>query len=193
MKNSSIQFALAAVLSSHLALACTTPRRVGVRESQSTRSSLGGVPEEEAAATLRDFISYTLRRKPELFQDEIAQRKFLTEDLRNGVAHHWRIYQEYIKEHETPTSPDNGTFVGAWEFPSGYTIKGGRQSGDQIIIDVLFKWDNPQANYYGDTRDVSYTFSLEDGAWKLHDMYTHQGKFIGAYSLREKLWRKDYE
>jgi len=52
MKKSRIQLAIAVVLSAHLALACSTPQRIGLRQSQSSPSSLGGVPKEEAAATL---------------------------------------------------------------------------------------------------------------------------------------------
>lgn len=124
---------------------------------------------------------------------QTAQKGFLTDELRKAVAHRWRLYQEFIKKHEAHSPPSNETFVGTWEYPSGYIIEGGRQSENQVVIDVLFKWECPEDNYYRDTRRVSYTFLLEGGAWKLNDAYTYEGRFVRAYSLKEDLWRNDHE
>jgi len=192
MQKSGIQLVLVVVLTSHLAVGCSTPRREDIQELQGSHPAHRNIP-EESVALLRDFISYILRLEPDLFHDEVAQKRFLTEELRKAVAHRWRLYQEFIKKHEAHSPPSNGTFVGAWEYPSGYTIEGGHHSENQVIIDVIYKWENPEANYYGDTRRVSYTLLLEGGTWKLDDAYTHKGEFVPAYSLKKELWRNDHQ
>jgi hypothetical protein len=47
---------------------------------------------------------------------------------------------------------------------------------------VLYNW-GPNTNYAGDERTTSFVFVLEDGAWKLDDIYTFGGKFVTAQSL----------
>jgi hypothetical protein len=54
----------------------------------------------------------------------------------------------------------------------------------RAIIDVLYKW-GPKTNYPGDERITSFIFLLEDGAWKLDDVYTFRGKFAQAESLNQ--------
>jgi hypothetical protein len=43
----------------------------------------------------------------------------------------------------------------------------------------------PKTNYPGDERTTSFIFLLEDGAWKLDDVYTFRGKFAHAESLNQ--------
>jgi hypothetical protein len=61
--------------------------------------------------------------------------------------------------------------------------------GRRAVIDVLYKW-GPNTNYPGDERTSSFVFMLEDGAWKLDDIYTFRGAFVQAESLSQYLREK---
>ena len=52
------------------------------------------------------------------------------------------------------------------------------------MIDVLYKW-GPGSNYAGDQRTTSFVFLLEDGAWKLDDMYIFRGTYVTSESLSQ--------
>lgn len=190
MRNGKLQFVVAAVIALQIGSGCNAPSQDGPQETKTRDSQVNS--SEDAVSTLRAFISYILRRDTDLFHDEAAQEKFFTKDLRSAVAHRRKLYEEFIKKHEAHSPPDNGTFVGAWEYPSGYIVEGARHSENQVVIEVIYKWEDPKANYYGDTRHVSYTFLIEDGLWKLNDAYTHAGKFVNPYSLKNDLRRDDH-
>lgn len=191
MRIMKIQFVGAAVLALHMISGCTTPPGAGPQNIQEPRHSRSNNP-EDTVCTLHAYIAFILWSDKDLFHDETAQEKFLTEDLRRAVAYRWKLYQEVIKKREVHSPPDNGTFVGAWEYPSGYTVEGVSPSANQVVIDVIHKWEHPEHNYYGDTRRVSYTFLSESGNWKLNDAYTRDGEFVRAYSLKNDLWRSDH-
>ena len=83
----------------------------------------------------------------------------------------------------------NNTFIGSWDQPSTYAIVSSRRYGKRAVIDVLYKW-GPKTNYPGDERTTSFIFLLEDGAWKLDDIYTFRGEFVQAESLNQYLRSK---
>jgi hypothetical protein len=171
---------------------CSLIRGQGIQEIKSRRPSYVAAP-NDALQTLRELMTYISKLEPDIFHDESGQKKFLTEHLRKGVANYWNAYQQHIKEHETCGLPNNGIFVGAWEYPSDYKILDDRRYDKRVIIDVQYEWNDFDANYGGSTRLVSFVFMLEEDTWKLEDIYSYNSKDATPYSLSEILWREKYE
>ena len=96
----------------------------------------------------------------------------------------------FTSPQDNPDFPGNSTFVGSWDYPSTYSIVASRRYGKRAIIDVLYKW-GPKTNYPNDERTTSFIFLLEDGKWKLDDVYTFRGEFVQAESLNQYLREKD--
>lgn len=193
MRNGNCLFKVLFVFILCFALAsCTKSKAEGIVESKRLNVSNTAAP-EACFQVLREFLAYIFRPAPDIFHDDAAQFKFLSLSLRKGVVFRWNTYQEYIKSSETPDIPDNGTFVGAWAYPSHYTVVGDRRYDNQAVIDVLYEWKNPEANYAGDKRLLSFVFVFEDKAWKLEDIYTFKGKFVKSSSLSEDLQQNIYK
>lgn len=131
--------------------------------------------------TLRVFLSYVRRSKPDISEDRPAQLRWLTKDLRDAMAK--KVEFENGKAKQNPTDkreyPDNGKFVGAWDYPSTYTIVGSRLYDKIAIVDVEYKW-GPGTNYVGEKRLQSFIFVREGAAWQLDDVY----QFEFAESLK---------
>ena len=78
--------------------------------------------------------------------------------------------------------PNNGSFVGAWDYPSTYLIVGSRMYSQQALIDVQYDW-GAGTNYEGHRRLTTFIFVKEDGDWRLDDVYTFRGMYEPAESL----------
>lgn len=94
-----------------------------------------------------------------------------------------------FKDKNDPDFPGNGTFLGFWDPPTTYTILSSRRYEERAVIDISYSWGKG-TNYQGDSRLTSYVFVLEEGQWKLDDMYTFRGKYATAESLNEYLTSK---
>jgi hypothetical protein len=135
---------------------------------------------KECLLAFREFFRY-LQTDASIVRDEQAQKRWLTQELRKALT---AKVATFTSPQDDPDFPSNNTFIGSWDHPSTYSIVASRRYGPRAIVDVLYKW-GPKTNYPGDERTTSFIFLLEDGAWKLDDVYTFRGKFAQAESLNQ--------
>ena len=142
----------------------------------------------ESIAVLRHFLTYVFKPEPNLMKDCAAQAKLLSRHTRDGIDHLWKAYAKFEKDNPGyDCSPDNDLFVGAWDYPTTYSIIGSRRYASRVLIDVQYRW-GPDTQYPGDQRLVSYVLVFEDNTWKLGDIYTLSGEYTDAHSLTTALW-----
>ena len=140
----------------------------------------------ECLLAFRGFFQYLQKTEPGIIRDEQAQKRWLTQELRKSLA---AKLATFASPADDPDYPSNNTFIGSWDQPTSYAIVASRRYGKRAVIDVLYKW-GPKTNYPGDERTTSFIFMLEDGAWKLDDIYTFRGEFVQAESLSQYLREK---
>ena len=140
----------------------------------------------ECLAAFRGFFQYLQKSEPGIVRDEVAQKRWLTQELRKALA---QKLATFTSPKDDPDYPSNNTFIGSWDQPTSYAIVASRRYGKRAVIDVLYKW-GPKTNYPGDERTTSFIFLLEDGAWKLDDIYTFRGEYVQAESLNQYLREK---
>ena len=140
----------------------------------------------ECLATFRQLFNYVQQDKPSIITDERAQVRWLTKDLREALKQKLATFKD---QPDDPDYPSNGTFVGTWDKPSTFAIIGSRRYGNRAVLDVWYAWGKG-TNYPGDTRLSYFIFRLEDGRWKLDDVYTFRGEFASAESLNAYLRSK---
>ena len=136
---------------------------------------------KECLVVFREFFRYLQKNDPSIVRDEQAQKRWLTQELRNALT---AKVATFTSAKDDPDFPSNSTFLGSWDYPSTYSIVASRRYGPRAIVDVLYKWGS-NTNYPGDERTTSFIFLFEDGAWKLDDVYTFRGKFAQAESLNQ--------
>jgi len=140
----------------------------------------------ECLLAFRGFFQYLQKTEPGIVRDEQAQKRWLSQEMRKALA---QKLATFTSPADDPDYPSNNTFIGSWDQPSSYAIVASRRYGKRAVIDVLYKW-GPKTNYPGDERTTSFIFLLEDGAWKLDDVYTFRGEFVQAESLNQYLREK---
>ena len=140
---------------------------------------------KECQLALREFFRYLQKSESDIVRDEQAQKRWLSQALRKALM---EKVDTFKNKEPSPDFPDNDLFIGAWDYPSTYSITASRRYGKRAIIDVLYKW-GPKTNYPGDERFLSFIFLLEDG-WKLDDVYSFRGEFAPAESLHQYLREK---
>jgi hypothetical protein len=157
--------------------------RSNIRETAPARREAQSAP-AECPKLVRAIVTYVFRIKPDIATDSSAQNRWLSKSLRQALEHRLQTYSEFVKKEPNPPGgpPGNSDFVGAWDYPTIYSIVGSRVLGDHAVVDVLFTW-GPNTQYEGDTRLASYVFVRDSGVWKLDDIYTFRGKFVKAWSL----------
>ena len=168
-----------------LVLCCTSlgfgqqPAKVAIAEVK--HNSTAVTAPRECLTAFREFFQYLQKSDPGIVRDEQAQKRWLTEELRKALAQKVATFPSPAND---PDFPSNATFIGSWDYPTTYSIVASRRYGKRAIVDVLYKW-GPKTNYPGDERTTSFIFLLEDGAWKLDDVYTFRGQFAQAESLSQ--------
>ena len=140
----------------------------------------------ECLAAFRGFFQFLQKSEPGIVRDEQAQKRWLSQELRKALA---QKLATFTSPKDDPDYPSNNTFIGSWDQPSNYSIVASRRYGKRAVIDVLYKW-GPKTNYPGDERTTSFIFLLEDGTWKLDDIYTFRGEYVQAESLHQYLREK---
>jgi len=173
-------FGIALILSSAL-VAFAQSAIVEVKQS----SPAAAAP-RECLAAFRGFFQYLQKTEPGIVRDEQAQKRWLSQEMRKALA---QKLATFTSPADDPDYPSNNTFIGSWDQPSSYAIVASRRYGKRAVIDGLYKW-GPKTNYPGDERTTSFIFLLEDGAWKLDDVYTFRGEFVQAESLNQYLREK---
>ena len=140
----------------------------------------------ECLTAFRGFFQYLQKTEPGIIRDEQAQKRWLSSELRKALA---QKLATFTSPKDDPDYPSNNTFIGSWDQPSTYSIVASRRYGKRAVIDVVYKWGQ-KTNYPGDERTTSFIFLLEDGTWKLDDIYTFRGEFVQAESLNQYLRSK---
>lgn len=135
----------------------------------------------ECLEAFREFFRYLQKNESNIVRDEDAQQRWLTSELRKGLA---QKVATFTSPADNPDFPSNATFIGSWDYPTMYSIVASRRYDKRAVIDVLYKW-GPKTNYPGDERTTSFIFLLEGGKWKLDDIYTFRGEFAQAESLSQ--------
>lgn len=141
---------------------------------------------KECLLAFRELFGYVQKQEPSIVKDEQAQKRWLTKELRGALM---KKVASFTSPEPNPDFPNNDWFIGSWDYPSTYSIMASRRYGNRAIIDVLYKW-GPNTNYPGDERTTSFIFLLEDGAWKLDDIYIFRGEFAQTESLVQDLRQK---
>lgn len=155
-----------------------------IQEIKSTGVAAGAP--NECLLAFHEFFRYLQRSDANIVRDETAQKRWLSTELRKAFG---QKLATFTSPGDDPDYPGNGTFIGSWDYPTTYSIVASRRYGKRAVIDVLYKW-GPKTNYPGDERTTSFIFLLEDGAWKLDDIYTFRGAFAEAESLNQYLREK---
>ena len=176
------------------AVVSVSPQDVFTQQRQASRTTIQEVKQKpvavvaprECLATFREFFGYLQKAGSNIVRDEAAQKRLLSQELRKSLA---QKVATFTSPADDPDFPSNATFVGSWDYPTTYAIAATRRYGQRAVIDVLYKW-GPKTNYPGDERATSFIFVLEDGAWKLDDIYTFRGAFVSAQSLSQYLREK---
>ena len=176
-----------------IAAACVAPQNV-FAQRQPMRTDILEVKQKsvpvaaprECLSAFRQFFSYLQKAGTNIIRDETAQKRWLSHDLRQALA---QKVATFTSPADDPDFPSNATFIGSWDYPSTWSIAASRRYGQRVVIDVLYKW-GPKTNYPGDERISSFVFVLEDGAWKLDDIYTFRGPYAKAESLSQYLHEK---
>ena len=161
------------------------PAKVAIAEVK--HNSPAGAAPRECLVAFREFFQYLQKNEPGVVRDETAQKRWLTQELRKALAQKLATFSIPA---DNPDYPSNATFIGSWDYPTTYSIIASRRYGKRAVIDVLYKW-GPKTNYPGDERTTSFIFLLEDGAWKLDDIYTFRGEFAQAESLNQYFREKE--
>ena len=175
----------AAIMLSCAGLLCAQQPSKAVIVEVKHRGPAVAAPRESLVA-FRDFFRYLQNSEPGIIRDETAQKRWLSQELRKALT---QKLATFASPADDPDYPSNNTFIGSWDQPSTYAIVSTRRYGKRAVIDVLYKW-GAKTNYPGDERTTSFIFVLEDGAWKLDDIYTFRGEFVQAESLSQYLRAK---
>jgi hypothetical protein len=185
MTNHTTAIAICVIVSLSVANVFSQKRQPTTIQEIKSTSVATGAP-NECLLAFREFFRYLQRSDANIVRDEAAQKRWLSTELRKAFA---AKLATLPSTGDDPDYPGNGTFIGSWDYPTTYSIASSRRYGKRAIIDVLYKW-GPKTNYPGDERTTSFIFLLEDGAWKLDDIYTFRGAFAEAESLNQYLREK---
>jgi hypothetical protein len=188
-----IKFTLA-VLLTFFATSFSSSHHVNAQTRQSTTTTIQEVKRRpltvaaprECLSTFREFFSYLQKAGTNIVRDEDAQNRWLSQELRKALT---QKVSTFTSPADDPDFPSNATFIGSWDNPTTYSIVASRRYNQRAVIDVLYKW-GAKTNYPNDERTSSFVFVLEDGAWKLDDIYTFRGAFVQAESLSQYLREK---
>lgn len=164
---------------------------VVIKEIKSANNAVNQAP-AECLKSFHDFFDYVQQPEPDIAKDQQAQIRFLSNKMQKAILRKIEIEDKKAKENpkDKREYPENGSFVGAWDYPTTYEIVGSRIYGEQAAIDVLYKWGE-NTEYAGNERLSSFIYKREGVLCKLEDIYTFDGAYNDAESLIN-YFRKDY-
>lgn len=141
-------------------------------------------PASAPETTVNDFFTYLLSRKHDIVKDTAAQNRWLTKNVRHALVTAEAAPSKAAKAHpdEQVNSPDNGTFLAAWDPPTSFKVTGAKAKKTTATLELLFTW-GPKTEYAGETRKMTVLLTQEDGAWRVSDIHSHAGKFNQASTL----------
>lgn len=109
----------------------------GAIQEVKTKSVTVAAP-AECLLAFEEFFLYLQKADANIVRDEVAQKRWLTQELRKALA---QKVATFASPADDPDYPSNATFVGSWDYPSTYSIAASRRYGQRAVIDVLYKWD----------------------------------------------------
>lgn len=168
-----------------IAEANVVQRPVAIKESP-RKPLVVSVAPAECISSFRQFFSYVQQDNPSIVTDRRAQERWLSKSLREALQQKVATFKD---QPDDPDFPGNATFVGTWDKPTTFTLLGSRRYNNRAVLDVWYTWGKG-TNYPGDTRLSYFIFVLEEGRWKLDDVYTFRGEFASAESLNAYLRSK---
>jgi len=142
----------------------------------------------ECLDTARLLLSYLLNEKTDIGSDRASQSRWLSVKLRSEFEKKQRTCEEELKHRpmDKIISPSNNYFLLTWEPPSAYTIIGSRRYGNVAFVDFEFRWGKGK-QYEGNRRIQSYIFTLDNGKWKLDDVYSVREAYAAPGNLSNEL------
>ena len=154
---------------------------------------------KEAIETFVAFFEYVKKNEPDIVKDKQAREKWLSKGFRQVMMESNLVWEEYLKKNpdNKPDGPSNSSFTGVWNQPTTYSIVSTRQydyrdknnpHALRTMIDALYVWGNEDGleNQYPGVRNLhTFMFILENGAWKLDDVYIFNDEFTSSESLRQ--------
>lgn len=147
----------------------------------------GTIAPTKSMENLRGFLAYIFSNSPNLFFNSNAQDKWFSSDLQKTIKRHLQIYEYGSLVMESPYFPDNSTFIGAWDYPIKYQVLDSRINSEKVEIDIEYIWEKG-TNYERTTRRLTFFFVLENGDWKIEDIYHHPSEFSSAFRLSDIPW-----
>jgi len=156
------------------------------------RTPIAGSPPFDAPIecldTARLLLSYLLNEKTHIGTDRASQNRWLSVKLRSELEKKQRACEEELKRRpmDKIVSPSNNDFLLIWEPPSAYTIIGSRRYENTAFVDFEFRWGIGK-HYEGNRRIQSYIFILENGKWKLDDVYNVREPYAAPGNLSNEL------
>ncbi|HEX6126068.1 MAG TPA: hypothetical protein VFZ23_11915 [Pyrinomonadaceae bacterium] len=152
----------------------------------------------ESIRSFTAFFNYVKKVDPDIVDDKAAQTRWLSKAMRNALLN----YAKHSGDpKENPDYPRNSFFLGVWNRPTTYSIVDSRfydyhnvenPGAKRVMIDILYEWGSEETldNQYPGVRNLrTYCLILEDGVWKLDDVYGFNDEFTSAESLLQ-LFRK---
>lgn len=153
----------------------------------------------ECLSVYREFFAYVKKTEPDIIRDQEAQKRWLSQNLRQALAQN---IARFGKETNVPDFPTNQTFLNVWSRPETYSIIGSRHydyrdgknpEDNRAVIDVVYDWgysDSLDNQYPGQKSLMSFIFVFEEGTWKLDDIYTFNDTYAPAGSL-SAYWKRE--
>jgi len=142
----------------------------------------------ECALLADEVIRYLLANGASIADDTPSQSKWLTASLRTELTDAVRRCREEAtrRPDERIHFPSNSTFLLAWDPPSAFRVLGSRRYCDLAIVDFEFSWGQG-TQYEGNRRIMSYVFRLDDGSWRLDDVYSFREEYAQPACLSQEL------
>lgn len=147
----------------------------------------------KAVSAYKELMAYIRKTTPNIASDEMAQNRWLSKTLKSAFL---AKIKRAGNPRENPDFPSNATFLKVWNTPMTYKIVGSRSysfrdsdnpKGVWAIIDVLYEWDKTKSienQYPGQKQFYSFIFLMEEGSWKLDDIYTFDADYTTTDSLK---------
>jgi len=147
-------------------------------------------PADTAApdAAAKDFFTYLLAGKRDIFTDTKSQERWLTKSLREALATATAAATKAAKAHpdEKIDVPSNEIFLAAWDKPTNFKLTETKVTPPTARVGLRYTW-GPKTNYPGETRNMTALLVEEGGAWRVDDIQSHKSKFSEEGTLRKDL------
>lgn len=138
----------------------------------------------------QDFFNYLLVPTTDIAEDDAAQRRWLTTNLRKSLIETARAVDAARRLPEVdgpdPARPDNHTFLDSWDAPTTCLTTNAQATNTMAQIGMLCRWGR-ETNYPDASRNVTVKLLRQDGNWRIADIHMHQSNYGREFSLENEL------